>query len=363
MKRLIIFLFLISSLFANTFAKDNDHLISYEDIQTAIELQQTDNVDIVQEAKEMITRYYDRNTFNGASWKRVKNFLSWMEENKDFLNASFTRRVLKLAPRYRETYIGVFLGANYATKNMIDKWYNLRIRIGDGNVFEASNGIISASNSDFITGVNVGIHEAAHLLPLVKNKSENGDIRDAYMYPEEIAVFSNLKYGLPVRANNDIREGTRSYFMFANNAFIERNYTDILNEYSEVVYAAVNFSKYSADNFETYGPSMDAPIRGTLSYLISDKVMENRFPEDKEDLEYFNAIFLENPVFMSTVNEVVTTVINPKLNNSPDNTSNGIYYYTENLIRENQLPIARIFVKNLKKYADRNILPVPAGYI
>lgn len=355
MKKLIMLLVVILFLFANAFAIDNHTLITYQDIKEAMVLPVAEEDDIVKEAKEMITQYYGKNTFEEPEWIRVKNFLTWMEDNKAVLNQSFKDRRLDLSTQNKEPYIGAFLGANYVANKMINKFFNLPIYINARESETSERGAIRISVTEFIAGVNSGMHEAAHLLPFL---NRNRDV----MYPEEIAIFSNLKYGLPRKVGIDVREGTRAYFISADDEFVGRYYKDILNEYSEIVFSVTKFSKYTSNNLSDYAIDYANPIRWTLEALVIDKVMDN-FNLEKEDLEYFNAIYLDNIIFKDSVRDIFEK-ITPKLNEA-NSKGKDLYYYTQDLINKDnqQKEIAKIFVKNLKKYADENIPPIPKEYI
>ena len=390
MKRVIIFLLLIFPLFAVARANNMDFALPDIDIiRESIEIpQQTEQVDIVQEAKEMIFDYYGKRTFEEPSWIRVKKFLTWLDNNKDILNRRINRDKLNLYRENRAAFIGAFLGANYATKEMIGQWFNLVIKLG--NTCEAfPNGTMCISVDDFIQGVNSGMHEAAHMIPFVKSKYEK--IQEAKesikasqgvipylvskygrnlfenedMYPEEIAVYANLKYGLPIKGGDDvdIREGTRSYFKFANDRFVEKHYKEILKEYCEVVYSATEFSNYPDNNFTNYGPAWLNTVIGVLDKLIKYQVMYDFCGEECYEVEEAYFQYLENVVFKDTVNDIIGTVIDPKLKSLKDKSSDEVFDYLKDLLDENELAMAKIFVKNLKKHADKNIPSIPRGYI
>lgn len=358
MKKLMILLFLISSLFVNLSAKERDTLISNKDILGFMQEQKVQNTDIVEEAKDVIFKYYNKQTFEEPEWIRVKNFLTWLDKNKDTLNKSFKDRKLDLSPKNRLVYIGAFLGANYITEEMINKFFNLKITIGNTcESFEDGHMCISVDN--FIDGVNSGMHEAMHLLPLVQSKYANGSIAVS-MYNEELPLLSNLKYGLPkkVGSNADVREGTRAYFTFADDNFVEKNYKNILMEYAEVAYSAQHFSEYSKKNIKVYAP--DYGRSDAVFWVLHELLNYNFYGEDEYEIEEVYLLFLNNKIYKDTVAEVIQTVINPKIKGKDKLSIDFTKLISK---EENKLPMARIFVKNLKKYSDKNIPPVPNGYI
>ena len=90
-------------------------------------LQTIVKTNIVQEMKDMIYDYYGKNTFDEPEWIRVKNFLDWIESNKDFLNRKFAMQKINLTEDHRKVFIGVFLGAHYVTDKMLGKTFDLSI--------------------------------------------------------------------------------------------------------------------------------------------------------------------------------------------------------------------------------------------
>ncbi len=385
----IIFLLLIFPLFTFVWANNIDLALPDRNaIKDLIDPSQAEKVDIVQEAKEMIFDYYGKRTFEEPSWIRVKNFLTWLDNNKDILNRKVNRNVLDSYREKRATFIGAFLGANYSTKEMIDQWFNLKMRLGD--TCEARpNGTMCISANDFIGGINSGMHEAAHMIPLVITKYEKIEetkekmknlqkifphlvnkyaynfIENGELYSEEIAVFANLKYGLPIKDgdNVDVREGTRSYFKFADDKFVKKHYKEILMEYCEVVYSAMEFSNYPDNDFMNYGPAWLNTVAGVLDKLIKYQVMYDFCGEEYYEIEEAYFQYSENVVFKDTIDDIIKTVINPKLKNLKDKSPDEVFNYLGNLLSENKLIMANIFVKNLKKYADKNIPSIPKGYI
>ena len=83
-KNFVTSLFLIALFCIVGFAK--------EPVFSAAELEQTvaeQTQNVFAETKNIIYQYYGKETFDEPEWIRVKNFLTWFEENKTALNKRF----------------------------------------------------------------------------------------------------------------------------------------------------------------------------------------------------------------------------------------------------------------------------------
>lgn len=369
-KSFIISLFLITVFCVLGFAQEP--IFSFKELEQTFKKQYTRN--IVSETKQIIYKYYGKKTFDEPEWIRVKNFLTWLEDNADNLNIKFAGKNLnKLSEEKKILYIGAFLGAEYATNQMINKDFDLKISFSD-SCYASDHGYICIKSNDFIDAINGAMHEAAHMFPFVQNPLARDRLLDiTENLSEEITIFAQLKYGLPMEIkDNDIRVGTRATFLFADDNFITKHIEEIQAEYADIVYSATNFSHYNKDNLLSYTGGgityVDSVLRSSVFYKIQQKV-----PFDKAELNESDRAFLMNPVYRDTVNEIMP-IFQPDSYNQwctgyecypylYGKTSAECYEYIHALFDAHKEEIAISFFKNLKKYADKNIPPVPKGYI
>ncbi|MBO4707214.1 MAG: hypothetical protein J5594_01480 [Elusimicrobiaceae bacterium] len=377
-KRFIIPVLLVLAFCVSGFAQDQKPIISAGEIKEFVKKQYLR--DVVFESKKIIYKYYGRKNFEEQEWIRVKNFLTWLDDNKDSLNIKFAGKNLsKLSEENKILYMGAFLGAEYVTRQMINKDFDLNINFSD-SCYTSNCGYICISADDFIYAINGAMHEAAHMFPYVHNPSAKGRILDITgNLSEEITMFSQLKYGLPMKEeSNNILLGTRATFIFADENFIKKHIEEILGgkellgEYADIVYSATRYSYYNKDNLVNYKWRytyyVDNVLRSAVFYKIQQKL-----PFDKPKLEENERAFLMTPVYRDTLNEIMP-MFQPDSYNQwcsgyecypylYGKTSNECYEYIHQLFDAHKEEIATIFFKNLKKYADPNIPPVPKGYI
>ena len=372
-KSLVISMLLIIAFCNSGFAQDKRPIIiTVEQMEELFKKQYSR--DIVAESKKIIYKYYGKKTFEEPDWIRVKNFLTWMDENKENLNRKFASKNLnKLSEEKQILYMGAFLGAEYAARQMINKDFDSAIHFSDA-CYASDHGYICISANDFIDAINGAIHETAHMFPSVQNPFAKGRLLDTdENLSEEITIFSQIKYGLPMKIkDNDIRLGTRATFLFADENFIKNHTKEILDEYADIVYSATKYSYYNKDNLLNYTWHtkivVDSVLRSSVFYKIKQKV-----PFDKAELDEYDRAFLMTPVYRDTVNEIM-----PIFRPDPYNqwcsgfecypylygkTSDECYEYIHQLFDAHKEEIAIIFFKNLKKYADPNIPPIPKGYV
>ena len=370
LKRFILPLFMVLTFCVALYAQEGEPL-SVDRIKKLIEIQHVP--DIVLESKKIIYKYYGRKNFEKPEWIRVKNFLTWLDENKDSLNIKFAGKNLSnLSEEKKILYMGAFLGAEYATRQMINKGFDLAINFSDSCY--ASDASICISATDFIDAINSAMHEAVHMFPRVQksfSKVRKLDITEHLS--EQITIFSQIKYGLPMKeTSNNILLGTRATFIFADENFIKKHIEEIFGEYADIVYSATKYSYYNKDNLLNYKWHytyfVDYVLRSAVFYKIKQKV-----PFAKAELNKYEREFLMSPVYRDTVNEIMP-IFQPDSYNQwcsgyecyPylfGKTSAECYEYIHALFDAHKEEIAISFYKNLKKYADKNIPPVPEGYI
>ena len=189
-KRLFVFLLFFLIISVSSFANNLDYNINsfilnpYPDIRqmldSRVNKKYSGYTDIVNIAKQEIFSYYNKTTFDEPEWIRVKNFLLWLENNKESLSAYFPvylfyhqnfKFFYELSYEKKKVFIGSFLGANYITKNITGKNFELQIVLDEfiTSVYKEKGGIrIKADN--MVPAINKAIHETTHILP-VNDKS------------------------------------------------------------------------------------------------------------------------------------------------------------------------------------------------
>lgn len=361
------------------------------------------NIDIVEKANNFITQYYGKDTFDEPDWVRVKNFLTWMNRNKSSLNAAYKPYLFKNNISFgiasTDIFIAAYLGANYVSQNIISEKFDLPIKMA--YTCEAKHSEMCIQSEDPLEAINIGIHEAVHLLRDNKYGEDN-----KRMLSEAVTVFSQLKYGVPIKnPNRDIRYGCRNTFMFADEEFVCEHETEILNEYADIALSIINYSQYSrnpASVLRVVGEEdkVIADIVRILLYrkslastygngVILNKTLLHDMVSDYENrLSEYDKQFLTNPFYEDTVNEIYASMFEKDLNKFVLDFHREIvphfnYYYGANqeedtfetrfkkeynkyfqeLFKNNLSEIANIIVINLRKHADANIPPVPEGYM
>ena len=380
MKRLFVFLLLIFTIsisFADTIKYSNADDFYLSDLENVyFEINQKLNYkfeqeesyyrDIVSIAKREIFKYYNKTTFEEPEWVRVKNFLFWLDNNKDSLNAYFHiylfyHQNFDFFTKLPEIFIGSFLGANYITKNLTGKNFELQIVPAKFRTSVYEKGGIRIKADNMVTAINRGIHEATHILP-VNDKSFIGkEIEKSNILSEEATILSQLKYCLPLKIEEgNILSGSRTGFMLASTEFTSK-YLDILvNDYAEAVLSITKYSYYwrSPSKLFELKYSNDNSIKLVLKKLLYYKALSSRGKDF--NMTDIDPKLISSPVYEEAVNEVYNTIFANKIEQIKDK---SLKNRLEELFENNELFIMYIFFKNLQKYADPNIPPVPEGYI
>ena len=201
-----------------------------------INKQQTPDINVVSEAKNKIYQYYNKETFNEPEWIRVKNFLTWLSENEFSLNEYFwetypdTDNSLNVET---EKFIFAFLGANYISKQIVGKMFDIPITISWEGCYASSSQVhICIEPYNYMEVLNTSIHEAAHLLSAVGNvniSKNNYNIQYSDFLSEEITIFAQLKYALPLKFGK-ILHGTRAFFILADEESVKQKIDHIKGE-------------------------------------------------------------------------------------------------------------------------------------
>ena len=329
MKKIIVFLFL--------------NLIFYSLVYSQINNEQ---FDVVARAKNKIYQYYGKKTFEEPEWIRVKNFLTWLDENQTSLNKYFAEKYPNISDD-TEKLIFAFLGTNYLSQQLIGKRFDLPIELSEGRCYADPVHICIKPYNDMEL-FNVAIHEAAHILPYINNQNTKTD----ETLSEEITIFAQLKYALPLKSGKTVH-GTKAFFIYSNEKEKQKT-NDIKGDYADIVYSATNYSNYDENkilNTKIRKPYSVYKILELIFNNIDDNYLGNHILNEDE------IHYLQSPVFQDTKKEMESRIF-PNI--SEYNYSKG---YLQKIFSDNEDEILFSFVRNLRKYADKNIPPVPEGYI
>ena len=312
------------------------------------------HTNIAAEAKDKIYQYYGKETFEEPEWIRVKNFIIWLDKNKNTLNKSFLERYPDVNIDNREKFIFAFLGANYISQKTINKMFDLPIKISpEGCYANPSPVYICIEPFSEIEVLNLAIHEATHLLPAVGKA--NFDMLSSDRLSEEITIFAQLKYALPVKSGK-LSHTTRTFFIFADEDAIRKNADNIKAEYADIVYAATNYSNYDESNI------LNTKIRTSRSvYQIIQLIfngINNNYLKNHNNLNDDGIYYLQSPIFQNVKDDMENRLF-PNLSEQYDYSSG----YLQKILLDNESEILLSFINNLRKYADKNIPPIPKGYI
>lgn len=316
------------------------------------------NIDIVSEAKNKIYQYYGKNTFEEPEWIRVKNFLNWLDENNLSLNKYFWGKYHVSAGIDMDKYIFAFLGANYVSDNTISKMFDLPIKISrDGCYAYSYPAHICIEPYHYMEVLNAAIHEASHLLSAVGNSdiaNNSYNMPQSDVLSEEITVFSQLKYALPLKSGK-VLHGTKAYFIYSDLEKDRQKVKKIKEEYADIVYSVANYSDYNESKILNNKIRKSYSVYKILELIFNDinsNYLGNHILNDDE------IYYLQSPVFQDTKKGMIN-LLSPVISNHYDY-SKG---YLQKVLSDNEDEILFLFIKNLRKYADKNIPPVPNGYI
>ena len=330
MKKIIVLLFL--------------NLIFYSIAYSQINNEQ---FDMVAQAKNKIYKYYSKENFEEYEWIRVNNFLTWLDENKISLNRHFSEIYPNVTDN-TEKLIFAFLGANYASQQLIGKRFDLPIEISEERCY-ADQVHICIAPYDYMELFNVAIHEASHILPYIGNQN----IKNDETLSEEITIFAQLKYALPLKTGK-IVHGTKAFVVYSNDEAERQKINNIKVDYADIVYSVVNYSNYDENKILNTKIRKSYSVYKILQLIFNDinnNYLGNHILNDDE------IYYLQSPVFQATKKDMENRIF-PNI--SEYNYSKG---YLQKIFSDNEDEILFSFIKNLKKYSDPNIPPVPEGYI
>ena len=386
MKKLLVllfFVFTVSSSFAKQFDDSSDFCLQPGNIsEISAQIKQEtykefkrkypQNADLVTLAQKFIYNYYGKKTFEEPEWIRVKNFLTWLDKNKDSLNSGFIdylryfrsfRVFNKFSYIEKQAFIGAYLGANYLTENVTGKKFELQIFLRNRCCIYQYGGICIYPQ-DIISAINGAIHEATHILPVNEKNFLGQDIEEVNILSEQATIFAQLKYALPLKIDDDnILSGARANFKFADKEFVERYIDPLLREYKEVAPAVTEYSQYLTEisNILELKHTKAMSVGGFLSKLLYYRAL-SEYVEERE-LTDIESKLAATPVYKDTLDEIYDTIYADSINKLEIKSIKTIDFLAFQLFEGNRVPIAMIFYKNLKKYADKNIPPVPENYI
>ncbi len=307
------------------------------------------NGDLILDAKNKIYRYYGKESFEEPEWIRVKNFLNWLDENEISLNKRFREAYPGTNTENSEKLFFAFLGANYVSQKLINKKFDLPIQISREGCY-ADQVHICIEPYNYMEVLNVAIHEAAHILPAIINK----DIQPYDILSEEITTFAQLKYALPLKSGK-IVHGTKAFFIYSDKETNRLKINDIKGEYADIVYSAVNYSDFNESTILNKKIRKSRSVYKILQIIFNG--IDNNYLGKNYILNDDEIYYLQNPVFQDTKKDMENS-LSPKVLGY--NYSKG---YLQKIFLDNEEEILSSFVKNLRKHADKNIPPVPKGYI
>ena len=304
--------------------------------------------DMVLEAKNRIYKYYGKETFEEPEWVRVKNFLTWVENNKTALNKNFSEEYPNIS-KDTEKLIFAFLGANYVSRQLIGKRFDLPIEISSEGCY-AGQAHICIEPYNYMEIFNIAIHEAAHLLLALENKN----VQSADLLSEEITTFAQLKFALPLKSGKTVH-GTKAFFIYSDKETNRLKINDIKGEYADIVYSAVNYSDFNESTILNKKIRKSRSVYKILQIIFNG--IDNNYLGKNYILNDDEIYYLQNPVFQDTKKDMENSLSPMVLGY---NYSKG---YLQKIFLDNEEEILSSFVKNLRKHADKNIPPVPKGYI
>ena len=192
--------------------------------------------------------YYNRTNFSDKrhvnGWFRVDDFLNWVERNdaelENLFIKNYTNKFTSYPPKSQEDLVilGGFLGSYYTASHCtaLKNIYPVIVEVGLNSSAGTSSMAIAGMDGNFITFIESGIHEGAHMLPYLcagrkaANPSDN--------LSELISISAELTYGLPllgqdsstspdIRRALNIQEGGENLFAYAQRLLVLLQYDAI----------------------------------------------------------------------------------------------------------------------------------------
>lgn len=330
-----------------------------KNIQASVQ-QQTSKPDqtiILKRAQKYIYAYYGREDFSGSEWVRVQNFLTWLKQNQTRLDQQFQTTIgdkwNQFPANKQEVVLGAWLGMKYAVEKIggtIDKSFPIVLeeKIWNTECGDYSDrGKIYCSKGDFISKINISLHEAVHLLPYLKQpyRSSYG-FEDSYR--EKYTVAAQLRYALPAKISN-YGGGTRSFFPLLKT----KQKLELLNEYAEGIAALIDYEKiWASTPWPLHEDNSNESLDMRLRAVVFDELGVSSNGKNKSSYSltvnnYFNAVGQQ--------------IANTYCKNLPAEKEAQIEFIHA-CMDEHAADILQLAAQKLKPLVSKKIPPIPAGY-
>lgn len=181
--------------------------------------------------KTFFEHYYNKTDFadpyHETGWFRADDFLHWVEQEGPELENIFIQHYkndfVSYPPQQESDMVvlGGFLGTYYTASHCtaIKNIYPAVIERGMSSTAGTFNITIAGFFGNFITFIESGIHEGAHMLPYLCAGIESPD--PSGNLSELISISAELTYGLPIKVQDNLsppqlhqvlnRDGTTTY--------------------------------------------------------------------------------------------------------------------------------------------------------
>jgi len=323
------------------------------------------SVPIVARARRYLTSYYGRSDFSSPQWVRVNDFLQWMQSRQKELDNEYAVLLSKrdpLSAEQEKVVLGAWLGMKYALDKIANEPYKQLGVILEEKLYEtecsdyAYRGTIHCTKGDFVSKINIGLHEAVHLIPYVnfspkelylrRNRIEDDTYRELY------TTIAQQRYALPVKMQNNFASGCRTFFPL----FDKTHSLDLLSEYQEAIYALIDYDEI----WEKEWPLDESgQTNGSLEDAVRTVVFDEwGFWGASDQRNYFYSVRVNE--FLQEIGQEVKRTWCFKL---PDRTSAVQISYLHSCIDEHQKEILELIAQRLRPLVSPNIPPIPKGYI
>ncbi len=312
---------------------------------------------VVAQAQKYLTAYYGRRDFSAPQWVRVKNFQTWLTQNKTRLDSQFKQSLGAKWDTFpaekQEAALGAWLGMKYAVDkigNAPDKQFPIVLeeKIWDTECGDHSyRRNIYCSKGDFVSKVNISLHEAVHLLPYLNRRYRPGhDFEDSYR--EKYTVAAQLRYALPAKKTTNYGGGTRSFFPLLNS----KQALKLLNEYAEGIAALVDYEKiWASTPWPLHEDNSNESFDMRLRAVVFDKLGVST---DEESSFYSFAV---NNYF----NDVGWEIAHTYCKDLPAEHDKQVEFLHK-CMDTHATEILKLASQKLKPLVSKKIPPVPDGY-
>lgn len=326
--------------------------------------------------RKNIESYYKHNNFSDPShtngWYRVDNFLRWVKQDEDLLTNIFKQKYIdkytSFPPKNAEdvTTLAAFLGIYYTAshcKNNLNQVQAIGITPATTSSASTREAYIAIDNS-FVQTVNSGIHESAHMIPLLcygimpSSPSDN--------LSELVPLSAQLFYGLPTLPSdnpqgtrnivNDLRsaEGLSSIYAQELLALLQQDtFANLLDSQNlrPLIAAKLERSSFTLDSFLTDLIDLHRGkllVNGQPISLMKYVKLINVFPEERENV----AAFLDN--FLTQLDQIA-----PLPKGSHKREWNDYSDRYEKYLQKNTSKIQDLLLNLVEPYSAP---PAPNGY-